>query len=73
MSRENSGTEQGCQLTCRAVRLNHGFGASLRPRETRCLPTRAILDDLIRAGFRIRKKHRTEATVVTEDAGARMA
>jgi hypothetical protein len=32
---------------------------------------KAILDGLIRAGFEIRKKHRTEATVGTEDVLSR--
>jgi hypothetical protein len=43
----NSGTEQGCQLTCSAIRLNHGFAASLRPRKTRCLPTRIEISELL--------------------------
>ena len=29
----NSGTEQGCQLACSAIRLKHGCAGSLRPRE----------------------------------------
>ena len=47
------------------LRAHRVLRASLSPRHDS--PDRAILDGLIRAGFEIRKKHRTEATVGTED------